>query len=303
MAKVEQGCGMLALACALGTTGFAPAPAQAANEIVLHNFAEGFPTGANPYSGVIRDSAGNLYGTTYAGGASGYGVVYKVDAAGHETVLYTFTGGADGMWLYAGVIRDSAGNLYGTTYGGGAANAGVVFKLDTAGNETVLYNFTGGIDGAGPQAGVIRDSAGNLYGTAGGGIVSACQRGCGVAYKLDNAGRETVLYTFTGGADGANPSAGVIGDSAGNLYGTTSGGGTAGYGVVYKLDKAGHETVLYSFTGGADGDSPFTGVIRDSEGNLYGTASSAGGTPCCAGVVFKVSASGQETVLYTDRKS
>ena len=341
---------MLALACALGATGFAPAPAQAANEIVLHNFAEGFPTGANPYSGVIRDSAGNLYGTTYAGGAanagvvykvntaghqtvlysftggadggqtragvirdsagnlygttygggaSGYGVVYKVDAAGHETVLYTFTGGADGMWLYAGVIRDSAGNLYGTTYGGGAANAGVVFKLDTAGNETVLYNFTGGIDGAGPQAGVIRDSAGNLYGTAGGGIVSACQRGCGVVYKLDTAGRETVLYTFTGGADGANPSAGVIGDSAGNLYGTTSGGGTAGYGVVYKLDKAGHETVLYSFTGGADGDSPFTGVIRDSEGNLYGTASSAGGTPCCAGVVFKVSASGQETVLYT----
>jgi uncharacterized repeat protein (TIGR03803 family) len=248
---------------------------------------------------VIRDSAGNLYGTTYGGGASGYGVVYKVDAAGHETVLYTFTGGADGMWLYAGVIRDSAGNLYGTTYGGGAANAGVVFKLDTAGNETVLYNFTGGIDGAGPQAGVIRDSAGNLYGTAGGGIVSACQRGCGVVYKLDTAGRETVLYTFTGGADGANPSAGVIGDSAGNLYGTTSGGGTAGYGVVYKLDKAGHETVLYSFTGGADGDSPFTGVIRDSEGNLYGTASSAGGTPCCAGVVFKVSASGQETVLYT----
>src|ERR1035438_3200534 len=350
MAKVEQGCGMLALACALGTTGFAPAPAQAANEIVLHNFAEGFPTGANPYSGVIRDSAGNLYGTTYAGGAanagvvykvntaghqtvlysftggadggqtragvirdsagnlygttygggaSGYGVVYKVDAAGHETVLYTFTGGPDGMWLYAGVIRDSAGNLYGTTYGGGAANAGVVFKLDTAGNETVLYNFTGGTDGAGPQAGVIRDSAGNLYGTAGGGIVSACQRGCGVVYKLDTAGRETVLYTFTGGADGANPSAGVIGDSAGNLYGTTSGGGTAGYGVVYKLDKAGHETVLYSFTGGADGDSPFTGVIRDSEGNLYGTASSAGGTPCCAGVVFKVSASGQETVLYT----
>ena len=341
---------MLALACALGATGFAPAPAQAANEIVLHNFAEGFPTGANPYSGVIRDSAGNLYGTTYAGGAanagvvykvntaghqtvlysftggadggqtragvirdsagnlygttygggaSGYGVVYKVDAAGHETVLYTFTGGPDGMWLYAGVIRDSAGNLYGTTYGGGAANAGVVFKLDTAGNETVLYNFTGGIDGAGPQAGVIRDSAGNLYGTAGGGIVSACQRGCGVVYKLDTAGRETVLYTFTGGADGANPSAGVIGDSAGNLYGTTSGGGTAGYGVVYKLDKAGHETVLYSFTGGADGDSPFTGVIRDSEGNLYGTASSAGGTPCCAGVVFKVSASGQETVLYT----
>ena len=338
---------MLAFACALGALGMAQA--QAPTEILLHSFAEGFPTGANPYSGVIRDSAGNLYGTTYAGGAanagvvyrvntagrqtvlysftggadggqpqtgvirdsagnlygttyvggaSGYGVVYKVDAAGQETVLYSFTGGADGGWPYAGVIRDSAGNLYGTTSAGGTARAGVVFKLDTAGNETVLYNFTGGTDGGAPIAGVVRDSAGNLYGTAGGGIVSACQRGCGVVYKLDTAGRETVLYTFTGGADGANPSEGVIGDSAGNLYGTTSGGGLANAGVVYKLDKAGHETVLYSFTGGADGGSPFKGVIRDSEGNLYGTASS-GGTPCCAGVVFKVSASGQETVLYT----
>jgi len=338
---------MLAFACALGALGMAQA--QAPTEILLHSFAEGFPNGANPNSGMIRDSAGNLYGTTYAGGAanagvvyrvntaghetvlysftggadggqtnagvigdsagnlygttyvggaSGYGVVYKVDAAGQETVLYSFKGGADGGWPYAGVIRDSAGNLYGTTSARGASGYGVVYKLDTAGNETVLYSFTGGTDGGAPIAGVVRDSAGNLYGTAGGGIVSACFGGCGVVYKLDTTGRETVLYTFTGGADGANPSAGVTGDSAGNLYGTTSGGGLANAGVVYKLDKAGHETVLYSFTGGADGGIPWTGVLRDSKGNLYGTASS-GGTPCCAGVVFKVSASGQETVLYT----
>src|ERR1035438_5618904 len=126
MAKVEQGCGMLALACALGTTGFAPAPAQAANEIVLHNFAEGFPTGANPYSGVIRDSAGNLHGTTYAGGAANAGVVYKVKTAGHRTMMYNVRGGADGGQARGGVIRDSAGNLYGTTYGGGASGYGVV---------------------------------------------------------------------------------------------------------------------------------------------------------------------------------
>jgi uncharacterized repeat protein (TIGR03803 family) len=100
--------------------------------------------GGNPYSGVIRDSAGNFYGTTAAGGPANVGVVYKLDTAGHETVLYSFTGGADGWGPEAGVIRDSAGNLYGTTLFGGGANAGVVFKVDTAGQETVLYSFTGG---------------------------------------------------------------------------------------------------------------------------------------------------------------
>ena len=122
------------------------------------------PIGTRRHAGVIRDSAGNLYGTTELGGAANTGVAYKLDTTGHETVLYSFTGGADGAYP-VGVIRDSAGNLYGTTDSGGAANSGVVYKLDTAGHETVLYSFTGGADGAQPFAGVIRDSAGNLYGT------------------------------------------------------------------------------------------------------------------------------------------
>jgi uncharacterized repeat protein (TIGR03803 family) len=270
--------------------------AAGGQETVLYSFP-GAPDGDNPQGGVILDSAGNLYGTTQQGGPANAGVVYKLGATG-ETVLYSFTGGADGSGPRGGVIRDSAGNLYGTAYAGGASGLGVVFKVDTSGHETVLYSFTGGADGCLPQAGVIRDSAGNLYGTA-----------SPVVYKLDTAGNYTVLYRFTGGADGANPNTGVIRDSAGNLYGTTYNGGTpgcndygVGCGVVYKVDTAGHETVLYSFTGGADGANPNAGVIRDSAGNLYGTTYLGGLTSCDVsgcGVVYKVDSAGQETVLHS----
>ena len=150
---------------------------------MLHSFGGG-ADGAWPNEGVIRDSAGNLYGTTSQGGTAGWGVVYKLDTAGHETVLYTFTGGADGGWPYVGVMRDPAGNLYGTATYGGTAGAGVVFKLDTAGQEAVLYSFTGGADGGGP-VGVIRDSAGNLYGTT----VNGGTAGWGVVYKIPPAMR------------------------------------------------------------------------------------------------------------------
>ena len=127
----------------------AVAPAVPASEIVLHNFGCP-PKGANPYAALIADSVGNLYGTTSNGGTAGVGVVYKLDATGHETVLYSFRSGNDGANPYAGVISDSAGNLYGTTYQGGAAGFGVVYKLDTAGHETVLYSFSGGDDGGRP---------------------------------------------------------------------------------------------------------------------------------------------------------
>ena len=261
------------------------------NETVLYSFTGG-ADGSFP-NGVIRDSAGNLYGTTYLGGASNAGVVFKVDASGNETVLYTFTGGADGGGPYGPLVRDSKGNLYGTTYQGGASNAGVVFKVDASGNETVLYTFTGGADGGGPYGAPILDSEGNLYGTTYQGGAS----NAGVVFKVDPTDHETVLYTFTGGNDGGYPSAGVIRDSAGNLYGTTSGGGASGAGVVFKVDPSGHETVLYSFTGGADGGSPGAGVIRDPAGNLYGTTD--GGGTAELGVVFKLDKSGNETVLHS----
>src|ERR1022692_3780289 len=182
---------LLSFACALALIAIAPAQAPA-SEIVLHTFGYPTPKGAGPSAGVIRDSAGNLYGTTQNGGVSNKGVVYKVDTTGRQTVLYSFTGGADGSGPQAGVIGDSAGNLYGTTSLGGTANVGVVYKLDTTGHETVLYSFTGGADGGEPAAGVILDSAGNLYGTT----VFSGTAGTGVVYKLDSTGHETVLFTF-----------------------------------------------------------------------------------------------------------
>ena len=146
----------------------------------------------------------------------------------------------------------------------------------------VLYSFTGGTDGTNPSVGLVRDGAGNLYGTTfnGGTTGGPCgSTGCGVVFEVDKTGKETVLYAFTGGADGGYPQAGLVRDAAGNLYGTTSFGGAtsfcfgSGCGVVFKLDKTGKETVLYAFTGGADGGEPVAGLVRDTAGNLYGTTS------------------------------
>jgi uncharacterized repeat protein (TIGR03803 family) len=281
---------LLWLACALAVIGIAPARAQT-TEIVLHSFAPHPPKGSFPFAGVIRDSAGNLYGTTNHGGAANAGVVYKEDTAGRQTVLYSFRGGADGSYP-SGVIGDSAGNFYGTTYEGGTPGGGTLYELDAAGHKTVLYNFAATADGFGPSGGLIRDSAGNLYGTTGlGGTAES-----GVVYELDATGHYTVLYRFTGGADGGGPTTGVIRDLAGNLYGTAL-GGTSDSGVVFKLDTTGHFTVLYTFTGGADGDSPSSGVIRDSAGNFYGTTSRGGASG--QGVVYKLDTASHETVLYS----
>ncbi len=261
-------------------------------QTVLYSFTGG-ADGAYPYAGVICESEGNIYGTTAGGGSAGAGVVFRVDGAGHETVLYSFTGGTDGGYPGAGLIEDWAGNFYGTTGGGGASGAGAVFKLDRRGNETVLYSFTGGVDGGYPEAGLIQDLAGNLYGTTSSGGAS----GAGVVFKLDRRGNETVLYSFTGGADGGYSYAGLIQDLFGNLYGTGSGGGASGAGVVFKLDRRGNETVLYSFTGGADGGYPYAGVVQDFFGNLYGTTCCGGAS--FAGVVFKLDRRGNETVLHS----
>jgi len=288
---------LVAAATVIGTPS-----ARAQTYSVLYSF-KGPPDGGSPSAGLIRDSAGNLFGTTYYGGTAKLGVVYKLDSTGKETVLYSFTGGADGANPFASVILDPAGNLYGTTEfggitGGGCGNAGcgVVFKLDSTSAETVITPFpAGGTSGKHPVAGVIQDSAGNLYGTTDVGGACHLPYGCGMVFKLGSTGTETVLHSFKGGADGTFPQSGLIRQSE-SLYGTTFFGGTAGYGVVYKLDATGHETVLYNFTGGVDGASPYGGVIRDSAGDLYGTTY-YGGT-ANQGVVYKLDATGKETVLY-----
>jgi uncharacterized repeat protein (TIGR03803 family) len=279
--------------------------AEAQTFTLLYSFPGGTqagPHGGLPRAGVIRDSAGNLYGTTEAGGAFGFGTVFKLTPTSKESVLYSFTGGTDGDGPIGGVIRDASGNLYGATSAGGdlscnsGTGCGTVFRVDSTGKETVLFSFPGGNAGEFPSGDLTRDNSGNLYGaTQTGGSLNG-----GVIFKLDRNNNETILYNFTGangGPDGANPNGGLVRDGAGNLYGTTSYGGTfKGFGTVFKLDLAGNETTLYSFSGGSDGGNPSAGVIRDSAGNLYGTTQ-LWGAYCC-GVAFKLDTTGNETVLH-----
>jgi len=177
--------------------------------------------GGLPTAVLIRDSAGNLYGTTSSGGESGLGVVFKLDAANTETVLHAFAG-PDGAIPHGRLVQDGSGNLYGTTSSGGGSGLGTVFKIDTSGTESVVYSFAGSPDGAKPYAGLVIDNSGNLYGTTEDGGSS----GFGTIFKIDTGGTETVLHSFAGGSsDGADPKAGVILDATGNLYGTTFRGG------------------------------------------------------------------------------
>jgi len=263
-----------------------------ANEAVLYSFTGTAGDGVYPYAGLVLDAQGNLYGTTYEGGATGNGTVFKLDTSANEAVLYSFTGTAgDGVYPYAGLVLDAQGNLYGTTVLGGAGGVGTVFKLDTSGKETVLYSFTM-LDGAVPYAGLVLDTQGNLYGTTYGGGNRACKYPCGTVFKLDTTGKETVLYSFTGtGGDGAYPEAGLVLDAQGNLYGTTLYGGSGRCrgqlhcGTVFKLDTSGNESALYGFSG-KDGAYPWAGLVMDAQGNLYGTTSQGGAYNY--GTVFKL---------------
>ena len=157
--------------------------------------------------------------------------VFKLDMTGHLTVLYSFTGGADGAYPIGGVILYPVGNLYGTA-GGGTAGYGVVFELAATGQLSVLHSFKGQPDGAYPNPGVVRDPAGNLYGST----INGGGGNEGTVFKLDTAGHLSVLYSFGGGTDGSSPYGSLIRDPAGNLFGTTVSGGTAGWGTLYKLD-------------------------------------------------------------------
>lgn len=274
-------------------------------------FTFDYEDGQMPYGDLLLNSTGDLYGTTAYGGTAGGGTVFEVNALGLLKVLYNFTGGTDGGSPHSGLIADAVGNLYGTTSGGGdlscsaGVGCGTVFKVNKIGKEAVLYSFAGGAAGDSPEAGLVADAAGNLYGTTlqGGDLSCGSGRGCGTVFKVNKSGKETVLYSFTGAADGGYPEAGLVADAAGNLYGTTNTGGDlscnsgVGCGTAFKMDKLGTETVLHSFAGGTDGASPIAGLIMDAAGNLVGTTAE-GGT-YNSGTIFKVSTSGTETVLHS----
>jgi uncharacterized repeat protein (TIGR03803 family) len=306
-------------------------------EQVLYAF-QGGTDGAFPSGPLISDSSGNLYGTTGGGSGNGSGTVFELRSSGSggwtETVLYSFQGGSDGAAPNSPLIFDQAGNLYGTTFGGGAYQQGTVFKLSPNGSggwtESILYSFGAYTsDGLQPDGGLIFDQSGNLYGTTSGGGPNICSRysNCGTVFQLSPNGSggwtETLLYSFQGGSDGGQPNSPLIFDRAGNLYGTTTyGGGTpcvdfnvgSGCGTAFELSPNGRggwtETIVYAFQGNSDGTFPSAGLIFDQSGNLYGTTSLGGDniTECTAyppggcGTVFELSPKGgggwTETVLY-----
>jgi len=259
-------------------------PAVAQTYTILHTFTGG-ADGDSPYAGLTMDHAGNLYGTTSDGGSRcrTCGTVFKLEHKNSGWVFYTLYSfsGPDGANPQARVSIGPDGNLYGTTTYGGAANNGVVFRLQPPPSfcrafscpwtETVLYSFEGGGDGAQPTYGDLTfDAAGNIYGTT----PTSGGHGCGMVYELSPSNghwTETILYRFQCGEDGNQPYAGVIFDSTGNLYGTTAAGGASGEGVVYKLTNTGSgwsETTIHSFD--SNSISPYGGLIFDAHGNLYG---------------------------------
>ena len=291
-----------------------PVCAHAAGFKVLYSF-QGGSDGAQP--GVsVRNRAGILYGETGDGGGTGCGgtgcgTVFSLGADGTKTVLYRFAGGKDGYYPDGNVIADKQGNLYGTTYYGGnkkcaGYGCGIVYRLAADGTETVLHVFAGGRDGALPLASLVK-VGGQFYGTTSQGGVTGCgPYDCGTVFKIDGAGSESIVHRFAGGSDGTYPATSLIADSAGNLYGTTTLGGSSGCqgsgcGTVFKLAPDGSETILHAFAGGTDGSGPTSSLLLDSSGNLYGTTAVGGSTNCTGfgcGTVFKIGTDGVENVLY-----
>jgi len=290
--------------------------AKAQTFTVLYSFGSVVGDANNPHAGVIRDPAGNLYGTTFTGGAFGGGTVFELSpvtgGGWTETILYSFGGTtADGANPVAGLVRDAAGNLYGTTPWGGTSNKGTVFKLSpgTSGwTEKVLYSFTGGADGGSPYYGSLVLAGGYLYGTTelGGDLSCLNIPGCGVVFRVKTSGgHESVLHSFQysppSQEDGAYPLGGLVRDPAGNFYGVTNGGGTTGAGVVFELSPqtggGWNETLLHTFTQ-PDGLNSYAGLARDKAGNLYGTTFGSGLIAGAIGTVFEVSSAGTETLPH-----
>lgn len=305
---------MLTLAVALLLNlGFA-GQIHAQTYSVIHNFVGSFD-GSEPASGVTVDAAGNLYGSTFFGDQA-TGTVYKLARRSGGWVLFPlmyFTNMATGVIPYDQPVFGPDGAIYLTTGFGGVGpcftynnttGCGVMMTLKplptppptplTPWNETLLYKFTGGADGGNPySATILFDGPTNIYSTTFMGGSSLCSGGCGVVYKMTKTNgtwSENVLYTFTNGSDGAHPWSGLTADHSGNFYGTTSAGGTGGFGTVFELSPNGsggwNLRTLYSFTGQDDGGTPFSGLTFDASGNLFGATSAYG--PGNGGTIYEL---------------
>jgi uncharacterized repeat protein (TIGR03803 family) len=289
--KISRGA-MAVLVVTLFTTLAATRPALTQTETTLYNFCSitFCPDGTDPHGFVVMDSSGNLYGTTFYGGAYGKGTVYKLATDGTETVLYSFgaSSSSDGKWPMAGVILDGEGNLYGTTAAGGtndtnSGGAGIAFKISPEGTETILHEFgASSKDGTIPTGSLLMDHSGNLYGTTQGGGSNYY----GTIFKISAGGTESILHTFAA-SDGEYPPDNLISDKEGNMYGTAPSGGSHNDGTVFEITPKGVFTVLYNFgASSTDGTRPFANLVFDGAGDLYGTTETGGANG--GGTIFKL---------------
>ena len=307
---------LLAITAAVLFVSSLPRLAQGQTYTVIHNFTNG-QDGGQPAAGPTLDRGGNLYGTALYGGsqncATGCGIVYKLARHGNSWLLnslYAFTGAGDGALPYYGALAlGPDGTPYGTTFGGGINQSGVIFNLkphptncattNCSWIDTTVHQFGLGNDGFSPTSGVVFDAAGNFYGTT----FSGGSSGNGAVYEATRSGgvwTESVIYNFGGGNDGANPVASLSFDSVGNLYGTTYAGGTSGFGTVFKLTHSGGawtKSVLYNFQNGSDGRAPSGGVLFDRAGNLYGSTVFGGANG--GGTLYELTPSGGNWTLNT----
>jgi uncharacterized repeat protein (TIGR03803 family) len=274
---------------------------------LVHSFGDGsVPNdGSNVAGGLIQGSDGYFYGTAMTGGAiASAGIVYKVSPLGQVAVIHSFADGSvanDGRNPMGSLVQGTDGNFYGTTSSGGSASSGTIYKITAQGQVTILHSFGDGSvarDGISPKTGLTQGSDGNFYGTTSvGGATSS-----GTLFRITPAGGYTILHSFgqAGVAnDGQIPQSSPIQGSDGNFYGTTTDGGSAGEGVVYKITPQGALTILHSFGDGSvvnDGQNPATSVVQASDGNLYGTTYNGGIVG--AGTLFKITTKGVLTILH-----
>jgi uncharacterized repeat protein (TIGR03803 family) len=303
----KKACFVLVLYAATGVAS----PAQTFTTLYSFDNSDG----AYPVAPLVQATDGNLYGTTSSGGANDGGTFFKIAPSGRLTTLYSFcsqSGCVDGENPQAALIEAPNGDLYGTTSGGGAnGDYGTVFKITPGGKLTTLYSFcsqSGCADGANPYAGVIQDAEGNLYGTTQQGgedpqlsCLAFSFNGCGVMFKLDTAGEETVLHSFVGNPnDGGNPFAGLIQSSDGNVYGTTYDGGEYNGGTVFEMTQMGElKTLSLGCVGYMCGApiSPVAALVEGADGIFYGTTE-AGACIGCDGAVFQITTTGGLKTLY-----
>src|ERR1022692_443526 len=281
-------------------------PAQIATLTTLYRFVcyqNVCPDGAGSKAGLVQTTNGGLYGTTYGGGANGYGTVFRITPGGTLTTLYSFcshSGCTDGADSFARLVQATNGDLYGTTYNGQGIDYGTVFKITPSGTLTTLHSFcsqTNCADGSGPVAELGQAANGSLYGTT---AYGGAGGSAGTIFKITPSGTLTTLYSFCSQPycrDGENPVVGLVQAANGDFYGTTPNGGANGHGTVFKITPAGTLTTLHSFKASTDGAVPSGGLVQAANGDFYGTAVGVGANNF--GTVFKITPSGTLTTLYS----